>query len=271
MYIKKMDVHQKNGCTSKKWMYICKTKEMYMHTIRIVSTVIMAMVLMASCDPPVSKPATTTTADDATTTTATNTPSAANTGTVVPENPQSVPPTDQPVQPADPALRAASVTAAKAVQTKVDAIKSSVDNAETNYKSNNLGRLNAVRYGSPRKRIIQAKTDLGWAKADLEDSTATGLRMLSQKAVEAAKALRSSAAADEAVAKAEAVKTAANKATSPSAQFEINAAITEIVTDINLTEETRREDLAAITAAKTQVDELKKLADAAVAAATAVQ
>ncbi len=33
-------------------MYICKTKEMYMHTVRIVSTVIMALVLMG-CPPPV--------------------------------------------------------------------------------------------------------------------------------------------------------------------------------------------------------------------------
>ncbi len=53
MYIEKMDVHRENGCTSRKWMYICKTKEMYMYTVRIVSTVIMALVLMG-CPPPVS-------------------------------------------------------------------------------------------------------------------------------------------------------------------------------------------------------------------------
>ncbi len=47
MYIEKMDVHRENGCTS------AKTKEMYMHTARLVFTVIMALVLMG-CPPPVS-------------------------------------------------------------------------------------------------------------------------------------------------------------------------------------------------------------------------
>ncbi len=53
MYIEKMDVHRENGCTSRKWMYICKPKEMYMHTAKLVFTVIMAMIFMG-CPPPVS-------------------------------------------------------------------------------------------------------------------------------------------------------------------------------------------------------------------------
>ncbi len=51
MYVEKMDVRRENGCTSRKWMYVCQTKEMYMHTIRLFSTVIMALLLMG-CPPP---------------------------------------------------------------------------------------------------------------------------------------------------------------------------------------------------------------------------
>ncbi len=125
------------------------------------------------------------------------------------------------------------------------------------------------------RRIKETKKALEDAKQTLEDASETGLKMLSQKAVEAAKAvvaLKSSAAADDAVAKAQAVKTAIDKANSPSAQFEINAAVNEVDPTTPLaSDEAKIEDYNAIQAAKTQVDELKKLADAAVAAAEAVQ
>ncbi len=51
MYVEKMDVRRENGCTSRKWMYVCQTKEMYMHTARLVFTLIMALLFMG-CPPP---------------------------------------------------------------------------------------------------------------------------------------------------------------------------------------------------------------------------
>ncbi len=82
--------------------------------------------------------------------------------------------------------------------------------------------------------------------------------------VTAAKALESSLAADDVVAKAEAGKTAVDKTDNSSAYFQTAAADAEVVSDQDLTEDMRTADLLAITAAETQV---KALADAAVTAA----
>ncbi len=213
----------------------------------LVITLVMALVLMASCDPPVMKPTTTT----------------ADTGTVSSDN------NPQPLPPASPAL-----LAAKAVQAAVAEIKAYVDTVERLYSSNASARLNVRSYDRLRDRIIEAKAFLGKAKTKLADEADDGLKMLSQKAVEAAKAVVTASPTNEnanaAVTAAEAVKTAADKIDDPSAYFQTAAAEAHIITDIDLTEQTRADDLAAITAAKTQVDLLKALADAAIAAAEAV-
>ncbi len=265
----------------------------------IVSTVIMTLILMGSCDPPVSKPATTTATG---TTTALDTTTVADTGTVATENPQPVQPENEPVQPENEPVQpenepvqpenepvvpenepvapadiaekmAASVKAAQAVQSRVTATKDAVNIVESAYRVFSLQKLNEVIFSSPRFELRTAKTSLGFAKRYLADTTDTGLKMLSQKAVEVAKAIvtvRSSATADDAVAKAEAVKTAADKTDDPSAYFQTAAAEAEVVTDMDLTEDAKAVDYTAITAAKTQVDALKKLADDAVVAAKAV-
>ncbi len=248
----------------------------------IVFTVIMALLLMASCDPPGMKPATTTTTDDATTTTTTDdatTTTVADTGTVATENPQSVQSEDQSVVPEDPALTAAktaAVTAAKAVQAKVENdIKSNVDSVEDTYQQNDLRTLNANNSGFERRELTVASLKLENAKVPFTDLSETGIGVLSQKAVEAAnavKALTSSEKADDAVAKAEAVKTAVDKTDDPSVQFALTVAINEVDATTPLANENAKiADLDAIRAVKTLVDALKQLADDAVAAAQAVQ
>ncbi len=254
-----------------------------MHTARLFSTLVIGLILMASCDPPVNKPANATAADTATVpdTTTADTATVADTGIVATENPQPVQSEDrpvqsenQPVQSEGPVAKAASVTAAKAVQTKVIEIKVQVDRAEATYKIFNFRALNTSQNGVPRNLLKKAKAYLERTKLALEDPGEAGLRMLSQKAVEAAKAvvaLESSTAANEAVAKAAAVKTAADKTDDPSAYFQTAAAEAHVVTNQDLTATTHAEDLTAIKAAKASIDELKALADAAAAAAAAVQ
>ncbi len=178
------------------------------------------------------KPATTTTADDATTTTT------ADTGIVEPENPQ-------PIPPVDPALRSTSIEAAKAVQIAVDEIKHDLDNVMTYGYDFNADILNRLTRGRPRYSLLSAKSRIDIAKTKLADTSDDGPRMLSQKA--------------------------ADKTDDPSAYFQTAAAAAHIVTDMDLTEDARAEDLIAIAAAQTQVNDLKKLADAAVEAAEAVQ
>lgn len=113
----------------------------------------------------------------------------------------------------------------------------------------------------------------------LENPAAGGLRKLSEAAVAAAKALTSSATADDAVAKAVAVETAI---TSTDQAAVVPTAMQALVTflpdtgrfpsaGIFLTAQDVANYKTAAEEVQTLVDELKKLADDAVAAAAAVQ
>ncbi len=222
-----------------------------MQIAKLVSTVIMALVLMVGCDPPV---ITETAADTA----------AAAAPPVIPS--------------ADPALRAASVEAAKAVQISVNALKRDLDTAQAVYTANvGFAAMNAPVGTRPAlAKLSDVKTSLLLIQLFLSDLETLGLIKRSERAVAAAKAVvvasPASANAPAAVRAAEAVKTAINKTDDPSVHFQISAAVNEVDDNTALAnDDARTADVDAIAAAQTQVDELKKLADEAVAAAEAIK
>ncbi len=163
----------------------------------------------------------------------------------------------------------ASVAAAEAVQKEIATIKENTDKAVELLTTNDVATLDA---DDGALRTV-ARDALELVTEKLETTEETGLQKLSEKAVEAARAVKSSATAEKAVTAAQKVKTDLDKDTTSegSTRKKANYAFIRFGPIPIGNDSTLTDVVTNAQASQSAIDALKKLADDAVAAAKAVK